>query len=36
MQCFDSVHTSYFSLYSRNLFLERRCMHEYAFFIHNS
>ena len=27
MQCFDSVYTSYFSLYSKKLFLKRRCMH---------
>ena len=34
MQCFDSVYTSYFTLYSKKLFLKRRCMHEYAFFMH--
>ena len=27
MQYFDGVHTSYFSLYSKKLFLKRRCMH---------
>ena len=35
MQYFDGVYTSYFSLYSKYLFLERKCMHEYAFFMHN-
>lgn len=34
MQYFVGVYTSYFTLYSKKLFLKRRCMHEYAFFMH--